>query len=55
MRTVIEAMKMEVTQSIVWVALGTFAALVLLDYFTPVKERERGEKQMQGEYIPGLF
>ena len=33
-----EAMKMGITQSIVWVALGTFTSLMLLDWLTPVKE-----------------
>lgn len=36
-RTTIEAMKMAITQSIVRVALGTFASIMFLDYLTPTQ------------------
>lgn len=55
MRTTIEAMKMAVTQSIVWVALGMFGSLVVLDYFTPIKEKNKKQLSPSSESITTFF
>lgn len=38
MKTTIEAMKMKITTNVVWVAIGTFSSLLLLDWLVPIKK-----------------